>query len=722
MVVRDAGGERTWRPDIGLLDGLTVAALAIDRSGSVIYSNGAAQALFGQPAAMLRHADVRAVLLEEPDRGGFDEVLRRVSSGAAWTGDLPMVSAGGRQTMTTSWSPAYADGAVVGALVLVEPVTGADARVRTLTNRLRRLAAVTTELLVAESVDEVTKIVTERMADAAGATVGSLSLLVDDETLALVGVRGGREGVASRWATYPVAANTPAGEAVRTRQTLVLRGREEIHRRFPELESAAEGERSLVCLPLRVGGRPIGVMSLSFPGRRHFDTAELEFFWLLADSSAQAIDRLQALAEAADQQAKLRFLASASAELSANLDYEVTLQQVAQLAVPWFADWCAIALEQDGLLRTVAVAHADPDKVALAWDLNRRFPPDPGAAQGSYAVLRSGQSELMPEVPDQLLTAAAVDEEHLRILRGLNFRSAMQVPLKARNQVFGVVTWVTGEDGRRFSDADLAFGEDLGRRAAVAIDNAQLHTELRQVAVRLQRAVLPDELPTLPGWEVAVRYLPAGRTDASGDFYEVVPLQDGRLVAFVGDVMGRGVQATSAMAQMRAAVRTLVAVDPEPQAVLNGLDRLFERFALEQLVTLVYLVFDPDRERVEVANAGHPAPLILRPTGDPEPLATTQTMLFGAGGGRRSLLTQQFGVGDTVLAFTDGLVERRGEDIDRGTDRLGFACRALRGEPLAVGLVRLVDAVRDPRSDDDVAILAIRRALPVSGADPQAQG
>lgn len=695
-----------------MLDDLTVAALAVDRSGSVVYTNGAAQALFGRPADGLLHADVRAVLFEEPDRGGFDEVLARVLTGSAWSGDLPMLAAGGRRAVMTSWSPVCSHDTVVGALVLVEPVSDAGARVRTLTSRLRRLAAVTTELLVAEDVDAVTKIVTERMADAAGATVGSLSLLVDDDTLALVGVRGGREGVASRWATYPVAANTPAGEAVRSRQTLVLRGREEIHRRFPELESAAEGERSLVCLPLRVGGRPIGVMSLSFPGRRAFDIAELEFLGLLADSSAQAIDRLWALAEAADQEAKLRFLATATAELSADLDYELTLQRVAQLAVPWFADWCVISLEQDGRLRTVAVAHVDPAKAAIAWDLNRRYPPDPDSEYGSYAVLRSGRSELVPEVPDELLVAVAVDEEHLRVLRGLSFRSALQVPLKARDRVLGVVTWVTGEDGRRFDEGDLTFGEDLARRAAVAIDNAQLHTELRQVAVRLQRAALPKELPSPPGWELAVRYMPAGRTEASGDFYEAVPLQDERLVAFVGDVMGRGVQATSAMVQMRAAVRTLIAVDPEPQAVMSGLDRLFEQFDLAQLVTLVYLMLDPVRQELQVANAGHPAPLVLRDGGDVEELAVTQTMIFGAGGGRRRVLTCPFGVGDTVLAFTDGLVERRGEAINLGTDRLSAACRALRGQALAPGLDRLVEAVRDPGSNDDVAILAIRRPAP----------
>ena len=151
------------------------------------------------------------------------------------------------------------------------------------------------------------------------------------------------------------------------------------------------------------------------------------------------------------------------------------------------------------------------------------------------------------------------------MVRELNLRSAMAVPLVAHNRVLGVITWVAGDQGRRFDEHDLAFAEDLARRAAVAIDNAQLHTELREMAIRLQRAVLPTAMPRIEGWEVAAHYSPAGHLDAGGDFYDVIPLDGGRVAIFIGDVMGRGVDAAAAMAQMRAAIRALVAVDPEPQ-------------------------------------------------------------------------------------------------------------------------------------------------------------
>lgn len=705
--VAGAHQQGGWRPDARLLDGLSVPGLVVDRSGVLVHANSAACVLFARPWDALCGSDVQE-WVDDRGGGGFDEVLRVVLEGAVWSGELSVCSGSGRQTMATSWSPVHSGRALVGALGLLEQPVRTGNRVQLLTTRLGRLAAVTRELLVADSLEAVIKIVTERITEAAGATVGSLSLLVDEDTFALVGLHGGRPGMASRWATYPVAGNTPAGQVMRTRRPLVLDD-EELQHRFPAVGGAVEGAHWLVCLPLQAADRPLGVMTLSFPGHDSIDVAEIEFLTLLADTSAQAIDRLQAQTEAADREAKLSFLAAASAELASSLDYETTLQRVAQLAVPGFADWCGIALEQDGWLRTLAVAHVDPSKVALALDLNRRYPPDRNAPHGAYAVLRSGEPALMPEVPDEVLVAAAQDEEHLRVLRSLGFRSALQVPLKVRDRVLGVITWVTGDEGRRFTTDDVAFGEDLARRAAVAIDNAELHTELRSVAVRLQQAILPRKLPSLPGWDLAVRYLPAGRTEASGDFYEVMPLLDGRIVLFVGDVMGRGVEAAAAMAQVRAALRALAALDPSPEAVITALDRLFDHLELEQLVTLVYAVLDPDNDQLRWVNAGHPAPLVQHAAGDTHQLPAGESLLLGAGGAGRDVLTVSFHPGDTLLAYTDGLIERRGEDIDQGTRRLVGAVPIIGHQSLTDVLDDLVHEVRGEFRDDDVAVLALRR-------------
>ena len=710
----DRRGDEAEPVGTGLLEAFPQAALLTDEHGAVRRLNGLARKLFGDSGDTMRGADLAEVLFDQSERGAFEDVMSVVLKGGSWEGELAVTPHHGvPHRAALSVRPVHDAEGVGGALVLVADVVTAEpgqASAERVSERLTRLARVVAELVVADSLDVVTRIVVEHMADAAGATVATLSLVVDDDTLVLTGIRGGREGVENRWASFPLSASTPAGDAVRDGRILIVVG-DEIRARYPDLEVAATGIRSIACLPLHLGGRKIGVATMSFPGPREFAPAELEFLSVMSDTCAQAIDRVRVTADAADRSAKISFLAEASVELSSSLDYEATLTKVAQLAVPWFADWCSIALDQDGELRTLAVAHQDPLKVELAHELNRRFPADPESGTGGYAILRSGQSELTPEVTDEMLEAVVSDPEQLRLARELNLRSALAVPLKVQDRVFGVITWVAGDGGRRFSVDDQAFGEDLARRAAQAIDTARLHSELSDVAARLQRAVLPATLPTLPGWQTAASYLQAGHSDAGGDFYDVTPLDDGRLAVFVGDVMGRGVTAAAAMAQMRAAIRALVAVDPDPGTVMVALDRLFDQYDFQQLVTLVYAVLDPARDELVVVNAGHPPPLLSRADGDVEVVEGEPGLLLGAGGEARTTLRLPFREGDMLLCYTDGLVERRDEEIETGVKRLATACSEL-GEDgdLFAWLADVVLAVRDTRRDDDVAVLAVRRS------------
>jgi serine phosphatase RsbU (regulator of sigma subunit) len=271
------------------------------------------------------------------------------------------------------------------------------------------------------------------------------------------------------------------------------------------------------------------------------------------------------------------------------------------------------------------------------------------------------------------------------------------------------MTWVMAESDRRYQEQDLPFATDLASRAAIAIDNSRLHTEIREAAGRLQRAALPVLPATVPGWELASYYSPAGRTDVGGDFFDVVSMPDGALVAFVGDVMGRGVEAAAAMAQMRAAVRAYVSVDPEPSRVLHDLDRLFATYDVSRLVTMVYLVAETATGHVRFANAGHPPPVVLRVDGRAEQLPTLGDAPLGIEPDERRTDGFDLGVGDLLLAFTDGLIERRDEDIDVGQKRLLTALPALAGPGLEDRLATLVDAVRDHSRSDDVAALAVHR-------------
>jgi serine phosphatase RsbU (regulator of sigma subunit) len=348
----------------------------------------------------------------------------------------------------------------------------------------------------------------------------------------------------------------------------------------------------------------------------------------------------------------------------------------------------------------------------MARDYEDRYPPDPDAPQGSYQVFRTGISEVTPEITEDMLDAAITDPDQRAMIDQLNLRSAMAVPLTIGDRVLGVVTWVAGEQGRRFSVDDLVFGEDLARRAAVAIDNARLHTEVREMAVRLQRAVLPTHLAAVPGWEMAAHYSPAGSLEAGGDFYDVIPLGGGRLAFFVGDVMGRGVHAAAAMAQMRSSIRALVAIDPDPPVVMSRLEAVFERYEMDQLVTMVYAVVDPERNQISLTNAGHLPPVQVLSSGSVDLFPLPDGLLLGAGrtDRDRAAVTVPFGPGDAVLAYTDGMVERRNEDIDVGLKRLLDACGTLHGcTPAPALLADLVAGVSDPVRDDDVAALFLRR-------------
>ncbi len=709
----DTHDPRTWRTDVAHLDGLSTAAVASDAAGKIVYSNAAAENLLGSTRDQLLGRDLLDLLLPEDHRGGGQEVFTHVLTGAAWSGRLPLTDpAGGEdRPLDITATPLRREGIVVGVLFVLEDASGeteSKGRHQRVAARLARLARVTAELVSAEDLESVTKIVISQAADAAGATVAALMRLVDGDTLALVGVRAEDATIATRWATFPLADRTPAGDSIRMRQPIILTGRAEIDARYPDLEAAAPGERTLVVLPLVTGGGVLGAISLSFPGHRAFDSAEQEFLRLLADTCAQAMDRLQALDDAAERAYKLRFLTEASAELASSLDYQATLRNVAWLGVPEFADWCSISLLEDGDLRTLAVAHVDPEKVAFVDELQRRYPPDPEAGQGGWNIVRTGRSELIHEVTDELLAASAQDEEHLRLARELNLRSAVSAPLIAHGKVLGVMSWVSADEGRLFTESDLTFVEDLAQRAAVAIDNSQLHSQTRDAAAHLQRAVLPEALPDVPGWQFASYYSPSGRTEVGGDFYDVLSVENG-VALFVGDVMGRGVEAAAAMAQMRAAVRSYLALDPSPESVVSHLDTMFTTFDYSQLVTLVYVLADASRDQLLVVNAGHPPPVVLRADGRLETISERVTAPLGLGGQDRAAFAVPFRVGDSLLLYTDGLIERRDEDIDIGQERLADECRRLSHDALYDCLSELVETVRDHTREDDVAALVARR-------------
>ncbi len=703
-----------WPARSGLLDALDSAALLVDVQGRIRAVNEQAQRIYGSSDVALAGRRLAASLFGENEQGQMERVVARVLGGDTWRGVMEMRQAdGSTHRVELTCSPLRDRAGIAGLAVLLEDVGGPEEsslEAGRLRERLTRLARVTSELATAPSLDEVRQIVVTHSADAIGATMASLSLrdAEDPTKLRLVGLTGGDADDARRYASYAVTDRNPVAEAVRTGKRVVAVGQQELAARYPEL--ADRGERSVVCVPMHGAARAIGAIGLSFPGIRVLDAAEIEFFEILADSCAQAIERIEAKAVADFQSAKLTFLAEAAIELSSSLDYEVTLAKVAQLVVPEFADWSTIDLVDDGVLRRLAVAHVDPAKVRLAQELAEKYPPDPDAPTGAWNVMRTGESEFVHELTDELLEMLDLPEEQKQLVRDLDLRSAVTVPLIARDRVLGVMSWIAAESGRLYTEDDLALAEDLAKRAAIAIDNAELHSQTLAAAVQLQRAVLPDAMPEVPGLEMASWYRPSGRTEVGGDFYDAIPLTDGRVALFVGDVMGRGVAAAANMAQMRAAIRAYAAADPRPAAVVKALDAMFQLYPTEQLVTLAYLLVDPATDRLTFTMAGHPPPVLLRADGTTEQLPLADGAPLGTVPQERKERSVSFRPGDAVVAFTDGLIERRDEDISTGQQRVIDALPGLARPDLSAALDELVEALTDPGRNDDVAALAARRS------------
>jgi PAS domain S-box-containing protein len=408
------------------------------------------------------------------------------------------------------------------------------------------------------------------------------------------------------------------------------------------------------------------------------------------------------------------FLADASVILGGSLDHRRTLAKIARLIVPRLADWCSVDLvEPDGSIQSVAVAHVDPSKVELAREYRRRFPPVPSTEGGVAHVIASGESMIYPEVSPELLEGRMPIPERRAMVEELGLRSVMVVPLNARGQAIGSITFASGQSGRTFGEADLDLAQELARRAALALDNARLYEERSHVARTLQRSLLPRRLPDLPGISVAAFYQPAGvsQTEVGGDFYDVFEAGDDAWGIAVGDVCGKGVEAAALTGMARHSLRSSAFREPSPSDALRDLNRVMLREDGERFCTVALgrLQRTHGGVRLTVACGGHPSPLVVRRDGGVAPVGAPGSLL----GVFPDVILQDVVIemtpGDQVVFFTDGLVDSRHPTPldDAGLRRLVASCREL----AAQGTVeRLGDAVADPSGEapDDVCILVLR--------------
>ena len=434
---------------------------------------------------------------------------------------------------------------------------------------------------------------------------------------------------------------------------------------------------------------------------------------------------------------RLALLASVSEALTSTLDATEGVSRLATLLVPELADWCLVTLVDDRTapdwrrgLRDVAWSHADP---AMADTLEDYAQQRLGALRNTSFLARAiseGASVLVDSGATDKVAAVLAPGAARDRLRELAPSSVLIVPLQARGRTVAVVSLFRGAGRRAFTTADQSLVEDIGSRAALALDNARLYASQRDVAEALQRSML-TEPPQPDHVQIATRYAPAGEAARiGGDWYDAF-LQQSRgpgghdLVVVVGDVVGHDVEAAAAMGQVRGLLRGIaVHSGYAPAAILSGVDEVMESLRLETTATAVVARLErhprPGAHAGEEvvlrwAHAGHPPALLLGPDGDVSRLADIggNDLLLGLDPSTpRAEGVRFLAPGSTLLFYTDGLVERRDRDVDDGIDALADLLRDLAAGAgdLEALCDRLIAGMIDDTPEDDVALLAVRLA------------
>jgi GAF domain-containing protein/anti-sigma regulatory factor (Ser/Thr protein kinase) len=582
----------------------------------------------------------------------------------------------------------------------------ARAEAETSAGRLTRLNHVTAALAGVSEVHEIGEIVAVEAQRTLGAAISALCLC-EDGYLQVVEIRGVAPGTRERWGRFPLDADVPASEAVRTNKPVVVQTSEELERRYPALAGETTVEQGLVCMPLSLGGRAVGALSLSFLPPYVIDDDTLELLSTISHQCALAVERAHLIEAERTARRRASFLADSTARVTSSLEPEETLAHLTDLVVPELADWCAVYLtDESGHVVAGTAQHRDAEMTAQMRDLQRVATFDHDNAGDVGDVLRTGR-----RICDPVTSHERRDQVGLLFGRGpvagaLRPNSVLAVPFVRRERVLGGLL-LARLDGPPYTDDELLLASEVADRAAVALDNAARFNRERAVALTLQRSLLPQVLPHVPGLSFAWRYFPgAAGTHVGGDWYDVIPLERGRVALVIGDVMGRGVQAAAVMGQLRATARAHITGEFEPGEVLARMGSELMRLEQEQIATVLLCLLDPQTGRLTAASAGHLPPLVRTDDGTVEFLDVRPGPPLGAGSVSYANLEVTLRAGATVLLYTDGLVEDRWMPIDKGMATLSLAA-AGSPEPELLCDRALVALGRDTEHDDDTAMLAV---------------
>jgi PAS domain S-box-containing protein len=427
------------------------------------------------------------------------------------------------------------------------------------------------------------------------------------------------------------------------------------------------------------------------------------------DADLLAVNVIEDVTASKESEIRQRYLADVGRALGFSLEPDAALERIARLTVPTLADWCAVDLvDEEGELRRVALVHSDPDRVTEAASVSDGGP-DPTLRE----LVRGGRpAQLFADIDDALLDELVLDPARRAAVRALGLRSAILAPMRVGEHALGVLTLVHAESGRSFREEDLPFVQDLALRVAVAVDNARLSSERAQTAATLQRSLLPERLPEVPGVRTAAAYRPGERgSEVGGDFYDIFDVDGGTLV-LLGDVTGKGVQAAALTALVRHTARTAARFDPRPAAVLALVNEVLREQPALALVSVACarLVEDGGGLVAELACGGHPLPLRLGGDGTVQAVGRGGVLLGAVAGGHWPQTRVRLQPGQTLLFYTDGATDVPGDAGRFGDERLAVVAAGGSADPEVVvaRVDRALEDYRRGRVTDDRALLAVQ--------------